>query len=108
MTIANSKTWRVTRSANLPPIDAVAADGYRNAAMEDRIQFADSQAPGYHTCKHFYGDTVPDNTDYPDATAPIGSLYTQVTIAAGAVVAAALYMKTAAATWEVIGAVDAI
>lgn len=108
MTIAQSKTWRTTRSSNLPPIDAVAADGYRNAAMEDKIQFAESQAPGYHTCKHFYGDTIPDNTDYPDTAAPIGSMYTQLTMSAGVVVGATLYMKVAAATWTVIGAVAAI
>lgn len=63
------------------------------------------QTPDKHKCFWFVGQTVPDNTDYPDSIAPIGSLYTQLSVTSGAIAGAKLYMKTAAATWTVIGSV---
>lgn len=65
------------------------------------------QTPEKHRSFWFLGQTVPDNTDYPDTIAPIGSLYTHIKIATGAVSTASLYQKTAAGTWTVIGSVAA-
>lgn len=58
-----------------------------------------------HTCYDFAGFTVPDNTDYPDSIAPIGSTYRRFIVSGGAVTGASMYLKTAAGTWTVIGAV---
>lgn len=59
--------------------------------------------PGMTPEKHkyflFVGSTVPDNTDYPDTIAPIGSEYTRIIVTAGVVAGALKYVKTAAATW---------
>jgi hypothetical protein len=33
------------------------------------------QTPPVHTAMHFYGTTVPDDTDYPDSIAPISINY---------------------------------
>jgi|GEM_PF-7063567 len=56
-----------------------------------------------HKCYDFFGFTTPDNTDYPDTVAPIGSTFRKFTVAAGVVTGATMYMKTAAATWTVYG-----
>ena len=52
----------------------------------------------------YVGFTVPDNTDYVDSEAPVGSLYWLMTQSAGAITASKLYHKTAAGTWTVLGA----
>jgi len=66
------------------------------------------QTPDKHKVFFFLGQTVPDNTDYPDTIAPIGSLFIQIGITTGAVAGATMYLKTAAATWTVIGGVAAL
>lgn len=63
--------------------------------------------PEGHKLFFFAGSSVPDNTDYPDTIAPIGSFYVHLKVTTGAVAGAAFYQKTAAATWTVIGAVAA-
>lgn len=55
--------------------------------------------PFKHSIYHFVGGTVPNNTDYPDSIAPIGSTYLRLTITAEAVAAATLYIKNSAGNW---------
>ncbi len=63
--------------------------------------------PNGHKLFLFAGSSVPDNTDYPDSIAPIGSLFIHLKVTTGAVAGAAMYQKTSAATWTVIGSVAA-
>ena len=110
MTIAESKNWRVTVSTNLPPIDAEMADlDRKNVGMIAKIlTFSEPDGLEGHTVRHFFGDTVPDNTDYPDTVAPIGSEFCHLKVSgAGVVTGASKYLKTAAATWTVMGSVVA-
>lgn len=65
------------------------------------------QVPDKHKCFWFVGDSIPDNTDYPDSIAPIGSLFTHLRVTANVVATASLYMKVATGSWIVIGAVAA-
>jgi hypothetical protein len=57
------------------------------------------QTPDKHKLFWIVGQTVPDNTDYPDTIAPIGSRYTRLIVTSGAIAGALEYVKTAAATW---------
>lgn len=66
------------------------------------------QTPDKHKLFWFVGQTVPDNTEYPDTIAPIGSMYTQLGVTSGAIAGATFYMKTAAATWTAMGSVAAL
>lgn len=58
-----------------------------------------------HVMYDFLGTTTPDNTDYPDSIAPIGSTFQKLTYAGSAITGSSLYLKTAAATWTVMGSV---
>jgi len=106
MAIADSKKWRIHFDANLPPIDATAVSGYKNTVSTHEVEsFGNPGGLETYRFVHIVGDTVPDNTDYPDTVAPIGSKFTRLIITAGVVTGAAEYMKTAAATWTIIGSV---
>jgi hypothetical protein len=63
------------------------------------------QKPFKHSVYWFVGGTTPTNTDYPDSIAPIGSMFTKLTITSEAVAGASMYLKTAAATWTAMGSV---
>ena len=56
-------------------------------------------SPNSHKLFWFVGSSVPDNTDYPDTIAPIGSRFTRLIITGDAVSGALEYVKTAAGTW---------
>ncbi len=82
-------------------LDSITSDAVR-AAKNVAAQFLmnwPGQAPAQHRWAFFVGTTVPDNTDYPDSLAPIGSWYQRIIITTGAVSGSLLYIKTAAATW---------
>ena len=107
MAVTDSKKWRVRASNNIPALDAELADfTAKNQGYICKILMY--SAPGGiegHTIRHFTGDTVPDNTDYPDDLAPIGSEFTRLIITAGVVTGASKYLKTAAATWTAFGSI---
>lgn len=102
MAIADSKDWRVRVSNNVPAIDAEIADfDKKNVGLICKV--LTYSLPGGlegHTMRYFTGDTVPDNTDYPDTVAPIGSEFCRLIVTAGVVTGAEKYLKTAAATWQ--------
>lgn len=105
MSDTTSKQWRPEHIYNLPTIDQELAGFSKNCGCETKIlgsDFTGSTNNGGHTIRHFFSDQTPDNTNYPDSYAPIGSTVVKLTIVSGAVTAAALYMKTAAATWTLI------
>lgn len=60
--------------------------------------------PLTHKTFRFFGFQAP-GTDYPDSVAPIGSEYLQYTVAGGVVTGCRMLLKTAAATWTVVGSV---
>lgn len=66
------------------------------------------QTPDKHKLFFFVGLTVPDGTEYPDAIAPIGSVFIRLGVTSGAIAGATLYMKTAADTWTVAGSLAAL
>lgn len=63
----------------------------------------EGHAPWKHKCFFFAGTEIPDNTEYPDSLAPIGSEYKRFIITDGAVAGCMNYLKTAAGTWSEIG-----
>lgn len=83
-------------------VDALVAA--KNVMAQTKVTWP-GQTPDKHKCFWFVGQTVPDDTDYPDSIAPIGSLFTLLSVTSGAIAGAKLYMKTAGATWTVIGSV---
>lgn len=54
-----------------------------------------------HNSYWFIGNTVPNNTDYPDSIAPIGSMYTYLA-GTTSITGSNLYIKTAAGTWTAV------
>jgi hypothetical protein len=95
---------KVVLSTNSTTIDALV--GAKNAMAQVLVSWP-GMTPEKHKFFLFAGSSVPDNTDYPDSIAPIGSLFFHLKVTTGAVAGAALYQKTAAGTWTVIGAVAA-
>jgi hypothetical protein len=78
------------------------ADGYKNVGQVAKLEtYAVPGGLESYETKTFWGDTVPDNTDYPDTVAPIGSIFHRLVVSAGVVAGAATYLKTAAATWTI-------
>lgn len=102
MAVADSKKWRVRVSNNLPALDSEIADvdSAKNQGYISKIQMysAPDGAPG-HTTRCFWGDTVPNATDYNDAVAPIGSMFYRLIVTAGVITGAECYIKSAASTW---------
>ena len=108
MSVTDSKKWRVRVSNNLPALDAEIADVNTAKNVGSISKVLMYSAPGGiegHTIRNFIGDTVPDNTDYPDDVAPIGSEYCRLEITAGVVTGSAKYLKTAAGTWTIFGSI---
>lgn len=95
---------KVVLSTGTNTIDALVAA--KNAMAQVLVTWP-GMTPEKHKFFIFAGSSVPDNTDYPDTIAPIGSLYFHLKVTTGAVAGSALYQKTGAATWTVIGAVAA-
>ncbi len=82
-------------------LDSITSDAVRaakNVEAQHLINWP-GQAPSQHRWVDFVGTTVPDDTDYPDSLAPIGSSFLRLIITSGAVAGAMRYVKTAAATW---------
>lgn len=106
MSDTTSKQWRGYVSNNLPTMDALVPT-CKNKVQETTILMPDNAPYEYRLFK-IYGEEVPTNTNYPDTVAPIGSEYTQLAFTAGVVSGATKYMKTAAATWTVMGLTAAL
>jgi hypothetical protein len=111
---SDKKTIRARFNTDIPPLDAVQTTAKNKISSlelnymggEGSVDGAPSgTGPFKYQSFDLVGGTVPDNTDYPDSIAPIGSTYLRLTVSAGAVVAASFYRKTAAGTWTIQGAV---
>lgn len=81
-------------------IDALVAAKNGFAQMEARWP---GQTPEKHKAFWFAGQTVPDNTDYPDSIAPIGSLYFRYRVTDGAISNCEVYVKRSAGLWSPLG-----
>ena len=73
----------------------------QNAMTSIEAQFPDN-LPSTHRTIEFAGRTTPDNTDYPDSVAPIGSTFRKYVVTAGVVTGFTMYHKVAAATWQAV------
>lgn len=99
--MAHGVTTDKTLSKVHMDLDSITSDAVRaakNVAAQFLINWP-GQTPSQHRWVFLVGTTVPDNTDYPDSIAPIGSWYQRLIITSGAVAGSLLYIKTAAATW---------
>lgn len=105
---ADKVTLRVRANSDIPPIDSVQTTAKNKFGSLEALYIGgeastestpSGTAPFKHALYFFVGGTVPDNTDYPDSIAPIGSFFLRLTITTAAVAGAALYLKTAATTW---------
>lgn len=114
-TAASDKGFLKPRmNTDISPMDAVETTA-KNKVCSTEIQYIggeastegspSGQAPFKHTTYHFVGGTTPDNTDYPDSIAPIGSTFCKLTVTSQAVSGASLYLKTAAGTWTPFGSI---
>jgi len=98
--VATDKTLgRACWDINKLTADAVLSA--KNVTVQEHISWG-GQTPSTHMMYHFLGTTVPDNTDYPDTLAPIGSQFKRLVITSGAVAGSQMYLKTAAATWTAL------
>lgn len=78
--------------------------GVKNVVAQLEIR-AEGHAPWKHKCFDFVGFEIPDNTEYPDSIAPIGSEYKRFILTDGVVTGCMKYLKTAADTWTEMGEV---
>jgi len=100
---------RARCNTDLPPMDAIISSA-KNKFKSLEIEYLSGeastegspsgQAPFKHSCYDFVGGTVPDNTDYPDSIAPIGSTFLRLVVTSEVITGAELYIKTAAGTWN--------
>lgn len=93
-------TFTDERGPLVASLGAASVGSVRNLHSSEEIFFPDTGL----SCRvlHFIGRTTPDNTDYPDSVAPIGSTFLRLTEVAQAVTAAVLYRKVSAATWQAV------
>lgn len=88
---------------DLGSITADAVIAAKNAYAQILVAWnaAPAGTPGKHKAFWFSGQTIPNNTDYPDTIAPIGSKYTRFGLNGNAVVTVAEeYLKSAAGVWQ--------
>jgi len=102
---------RARCNTDLPPMDAIissAKNKYKSLEIEYLGGEASTegspsgQAPFKHSCYDFVGGTVPNDTDYPDSVAPVGSSYCRLVVSSEVIVGAEQYLKTAAGVWSLV------
>jgi len=99
---ASTDKGGATAVLDLGVMTAHAVVAAKNIIAQEVIDWP-GETPARHKVFWFMGTTVPDNTDYPDSIAPIGSEYKRLIITDGAVSGCMNYLKTAAGTWAEIG-----
>lgn len=103
--MAHGVTTDKTLAGGMFHIDKITADAVLSAknVITQLVMNWPGETPEQHKTYEFFGTSVPDDTDYPDTLAPIGSSYRRYIITAGAVSGFMMYYKTAAATWSEVG-----
>jgi hypothetical protein len=112
-TAASDKGFLKPRmNTDISPMDAVETTAKNKKASceinyisgEGSIEGTPANAlPFKHEMFDFVGGTVPDDTDYPDSIAPVGSTFCRLIVVANVITGAEYYLKAAAGIWVLIG-----
>lgn len=111
-TAASDKGFLKPRfNTDISPMDAVQTTA-KNKVSSLEINYIGGEAsvegtpanaaPFSHKKYDFVGGTVPNDTDYPDSVAPIGSTFLRLIVTSNAIAGAELYLKKKAAQWSLV------
>lgn len=98
------------KNTDISPLDSLNSGASKNRTGSLEIEYMGGEgsvvgtpsgtAPFKYACYDFIGGTVPNNTDYPDTVAPVGSKFCRLVVVSEVVVGAEEYLKTAAGIWS--------